>query len=132
VGNWKESHDSDTPGTARGSTSIDNSPSLSGSSRKFVTTYSNHNSERYDISFRDDTTSTNYFCDGCVYLKSSSANIANLEMDMNRVISNGQTVIYGVQCDGWPGTWDYTADAGTPQHPIDLAARERHEHCVIG
>jgi hypothetical protein len=47
------------------------------------------------------------------------SNIANLEMDMNQVLANGQTVIYGVQCDGYSGTWDYTTNAGTPQSPVD-------------
>jgi len=36
---------------------------------------------------------------------------------MNQVMSNGQTVIYGVQCDGWSGTWDYTVNSGTPTQP---------------
>ena len=32
---------------------------------------------------------------------------------------NGDTVIFGFQCDGWDGTWDYTENAGTPTAPID-------------
>jgi hypothetical protein len=36
---------------------------------------------------------------------------------MNQVMSNGQTVIYGFQCDGYSGTWDYSKNAGTPQKP---------------
>jgi hypothetical protein len=28
-------------------------------------------------------------------------------------------VIFGFQCDGWSGTWDYTRNAGTPQKPVD-------------
>jgi hypothetical protein len=28
-------------------------------------------------------------------------------------------VIFGFQCDGWSGTWDYTLNAGTPQSPKD-------------
>jgi hypothetical protein len=116
---WKEARDTGTPGRATGSMSIANSPSLSGSARKFVSTYWNHGGERYAISFGDDATATNFFYDGWVYFTSSSSNIANLEMDMNQVMSNGQTVIYGVQCDGWSGTWDYTANAGSREHPVD-------------
>jgi hypothetical protein len=119
MGNWKEAHDAGTPGSATGSMSIANSPSLSGSARKFVSTYWSHGAERYEISFGDDTTSTNFFYDAWVYFTSSASDIANLEMDMNQVMSNGQTVIYGVQCDGWSGTWDYTANTGSPKHPID-------------
>jgi hypothetical protein len=46
--------------------------------------------------------------------------IANLEMDMNEVIWNGNTVIYGVQCDGYSNTWDYTANAGSPKKYEDM------------
>jgi hypothetical protein len=38
---------------------------------------------------------------------------------MNQVVSNGQTVIFGFQCDGWSGTWDYTINTGTPEKPTD-------------
>jgi len=38
-------------------------------------------------------------------------------MDMNQVIANGDTVIYGFQCDGYSGTWDYTVNLGTPANP---------------
>jgi hypothetical protein len=34
-------------------------------------------------------------------------------------MANGQTVIFGFQCDGYSGTWDYTVNAGTPQNPND-------------
>jgi hypothetical protein len=48
-----------------------------------------------------------------------------VEMDLNQVMANGQTVIYGVQCDGWSGTWDYTLNAGTPEHQIDVWAHSK-------
>src|SRR5205807_1780904 len=57
--------------------------------------------------------------DVSVYLTSPSGDIANVEMDMNQVLASGHTVIYGFQCDGHSGTWDYTTNAGTPQNPID-------------
>ena len=47
----------------------------------------------------------------------STATIANLEFDMNQVVANGETVIYGFQCDGYSGTWDYVQNAGTPAEP---------------
>ena len=34
---------------------------------------------------------------------------------MNQTMANGQVVIYGFQCDGYSGTWDYTINQGTPQ-----------------
>jgi hypothetical protein len=99
--------------------SLVNAPSLSGNTRKFTTSYSNYSGERYDVSFGDDTMSTNFVYDAWLYIPSPSTSIANIEMDMNQVMRNGETVIFGVQCDGWSGTWDYTANAGTPAKPTD-------------
>jgi hypothetical protein len=45
--------------------------------------------------------------------------VANVEMDINQVLASGNTVIFGVQCDGYSGTWDYTINAGTPSNPVD-------------
>ncbi len=98
---------------------IVDSPSLSGSTLEFYTTYAYYGGELYYVSFGDDTTSSNFVYDGWVYLDNSSGSIANLEMDMNQVMPNGETVIFGFQCDGWAGTWDYTENAGTPVAPID-------------
>jgi hypothetical protein len=95
------------------------SPSLSGNARQFYTTYSYYGGERYDVKFSDDTSSSNFVYDGWVYLDDSAPSIANIEMDMTQVMPNGQTVIFGFQCDGWNQTWDYTENAGTPDAPID-------------
>jgi hypothetical protein len=65
--------------------------------------------------FGDNTAVTNFLYDGWVYVARPSNSIANIEFDMNQVMSNGQTVIFGFQCDGYSGTWDYTANEGTPQ-----------------
>jgi len=40
-------------------------------------------------------------------------------MDMNQALANGDTVIYGFQCDGYSGTWDYTENQGTVSQPND-------------
>jgi hypothetical protein len=120
MSNWQAQKDSGTgSGYASGSTATTNSPSRSGNARKFSTSYSNYGGERYDISFGDDTSATNFLYDGWIYLASPSNSIANIEMDMNQVMSNGQTVIFGFQCDGWSSTWDYTKNAGTPEKPQD-------------
>ena len=118
-GGWKASNDSGGKGNSSGSMGMVSSPSQSGSARKFVTSFSNNGDERYSISFGDDQSATNFLYDGWVYLTSSAGNVANLEMDLNQVMSNGQTVIYGFQCDGWYGTWDYTKNEGTPAKPKD-------------
>jgi len=114
MGNWSASHDTGGKGGASGSTSIVSSPSRSGHARRFVSKYSDAGDERYSVTFGDDTSSTNFLYDGWVYVASPSSDIANLEMDLNQVMPNGQTVIFGFQCDGYAGTWDYAENAGTP------------------
>jgi hypothetical protein len=119
LGNWDAANDSGGEGSSSGSTSLVNSPSMDGTAREFVTHYKNNGDERYSISFGDDESATNFFYDTWIYLTSSSQSIGNVEMDFNQVMSNGQTVIFGFQCDGWNGTWDYTANLGSPDHPKD-------------
>jgi len=118
-GNWVSVFDPGTSGLATGAMAMAGSPSLSGNSLEFYTTYQWYGGELYYASFGDDTTSSNFVYDGWVYLNSSSGSIANLEMDMNQTMWNGYTVIFGFQCDGWSGTWDYTENAGTPAAPVD-------------
>ena len=116
---WKEIGDAATGGLASGSMSIVSSPSLSGYTRKFVTKFQDSAGERYWTSFGADTAAHNFVYDVEIYLDSTANDIANIEMDMNQVIANGETVIYGFQCDGYSQTWDYTTNAGTPESPID-------------
>jgi hypothetical protein len=116
---WKAQNDPATGGSSYGSTSLTNSPSISGNARKFYTSFTNSSGEIYHVSWGDDTSATNFFYDAWVYLNGSSSSIANIEMDMNQVMPNGQTVIFGFQCDGYSGTWDYTENAGSPTSPSD-------------
>jgi hypothetical protein len=117
---WQDQNDSAAQGSSNGSTWLVGTPSRSGSAREFVTNFWNNGNERYWVSFGDDTSSTNFLYDTWVYIQSPSTSLANLEMDMNQTMPNGQTAIFGFQCDGWNGTWDYTANKGTPQVPIDV------------
>ncbi len=120
---WEAAYDTATAGgnnSASGVTNFSGSPSLSGKSRQFVTTAASYGGERYDVQFGADTSTSNFLYDGWIYLTSSSSAIANLEFDLNQVMSNGQTVIFGFQCDSWTGTWDYTANTGTPQNYNDV------------
>jgi hypothetical protein len=118
-GDWVSVYDSGTNGSASGAMAMVGSPSLSGNALEFYTTYSYYGGERYYASFGDDITSSNFVYDGWVYLDNSSGSIANVEMDINQAMSNGYTVIFGFQCDGWSGTWDYTENSGTSAAPID-------------
>jgi hypothetical protein len=113
LSNWKGQHDTATGATSSGSMSVVNSPSLSGFARKFDFSFTDNGGQRFSDSFGDDPNPTNFFYDGWVYLPGPITTIANIEMDMNQVIDNGDTIIYAFQCDGWRGTWDYSENAGT-------------------
>ncbi|WP_158749440.1 hypothetical protein [Acidobacterium sp. S8] len=120
LSNWTGAHDSATGGGwSLGDTGMTNTPSQSGHSRQFTTAFTNHSGHRYYATFGDDTDSKNFLYDAWIYLGSSSNQIGNLEMDMNQVMPNGETVIFGFQCDGYTSTWDYTVNKGTPSHPSD-------------
>lgn len=118
--NWIAVYDTATSGSkgsSTGTTDLVPTPSTSGTSREFYTTYSGAGGERYHVSFGNDTQATNFFYDAQVYIPQVTKDLANLEFDMNQVMPNGQTVIFGFQCDGYSGTWDYTENEGTPQKP---------------
>lgn len=117
MGSWKASHDTGASGSASGKMSLVGSPSHSGSSRKFVTTYSHYGAERYSVTFGDNRSAQNFMWDGWVYLTSSASHINNLEMDLNQTMPNGQTVIFGMQCNSSANRWDYTENLGTASHP---------------
>ncbi|MGO9939519.1 MAG: hypothetical protein ACLPH3_17775 [Terracidiphilus sp.] len=121
LGNWLAADDIATgSGLSSGIMRLVSSPSLSGYAREFTVTYSNSSGERFDVPFGVDTESTNFLYDAWIDIAGASNNIANLEMDLNQVMPNGQTVIFGFQCDGYSGTWDYTVNAGSPQNPSDI------------
>ena len=119
LGSWKDQDDGGASGHASGSMGLVGTPTISGNSRKFVTDYTNGGNERYYVSFNDDTSSENFVYDAWVYLTSSAGDLANLEMDLNQVMPNGQTVIYGFQCDGYNGVWDFTKNAGSAKAYVD-------------
>jgi hypothetical protein len=118
LGNWQAVFDTGGTGSATGTMNLVASPAYGGEALEFLTKFTNDGDERYSLVFGDDTTSSNFVWDGWVYLTKTTT-IANLEMDLNQVMDNGQTVIYGFQCDGYSGTWDYTENAGTPENPDD-------------
>lgn len=115
--NWSAAHDSGASGSASGYTDLVSSPSLYGTTRRTITSFTNNGAERYSSTFSDNTSAENFFYDGWVYLTSSSSMLANLEFDINQVMSNGETVLTGIQCDGWSGTWAYTANEGSASSP---------------
>lgn len=90
-----------------------------GFTRKFYTTYKNSGAELYFVTFGSDTVAKNFMYDAWVSFSTPSSGVGNLQTDMNQVMANGETVIYGFQCNGYEKTWDYTTNAGTPAQPID-------------
>jgi hypothetical protein len=136
--NWRYNHDPGTTGSATGVMTIVADPSLSGQAAEFDNSFLDWGGEIYHVSFGTDTSSANFVYDAQVWIAEGSQ-IGNLEMDMNQVIDNGDTVIYGFQCDGDHGTWDYSGNKGTlgasnitwfhstePCNPADWATNTWH------
>lgn len=121
LGNWQADHDVATGnGWASGLMSMISNPSLTGYAREFDTSFGNSSGERFNVTFGVDLFAQNFLYDIWVNMANPSSSLANVELDMNQVTANGQTVIYGVQCDGYSGTWDYTVNTGTPWRPVDV------------
>lgn len=114
---WQDTHDEGGPGWSSGSSSIVSSPSLYGSTRRFVTKFSGNGDHRYSVVFNDDPNAEHFFYDTWVYLDGSSSHLANLEFDVNQTMANGNTALIGFQCDGWTGNWAYNANVGTTKSP---------------
>ena len=110
---WVWDHDPKTPGGAQGSSDLTSTPSLSGNARQFSLNFADSGGEIFHASFGKDTAATHFIYDAYLWLSDASS-LANIEMDMNQVIANGDTVIYGFQCDGYSGTWDYALNPGQP------------------
>ena len=130
---WAYQQDAGTPGDARGSTVYPASTPLYDDARKFYMTYSRHGGERWHVSFAKDTSATHFLYDTYVYIV-DPAQVANIELDMNQVMSNGATVIFGTQCSSYTRTWEYTIVAGgshwkssnIPCNPKNWAANTWH------
>jgi hypothetical protein len=104
--NWIGQKDAGTPGSAQGSTVYPATTPLHDNGRKFYMTYSKHGGVRWHISFAKSSSATHFIYDTYVYLANPSQ-VANVEMDMNQVMSNGATVILGMQCSSYSGKWEY-------------------------
>ena len=109
---WRIKHDPATPGTATGSMTVVSDPTLTGQAVKYLTTFTNSGGILYSDTYGHDTDSTNFVYDVHVWLSAGSV-ISNLELDNNQVMRNGNTIIYGFQCSGYGGVWEYTENAGT-------------------
>jgi hypothetical protein len=112
--NWVGEHDPATNGSSTGVTSLlTGATQVNGPRRQFSFQYVNNGGHRFHVSFPGNASATHFVYDTYVMIHSdcgttNCGNLANIEMDMNQVLSNGDVIIYGVQCDGWSRTWDYT------------------------
>jgi hypothetical protein len=112
---WASEHDAGTNGTSRGSTVYPASTPSYDDARKFYMTYTRRAGQRWHLSFAKDASKTHFVYDTYVYITNPSQ-LANIELDVNQVISNGKTVIYGVQCSTYSKTWEYTVYTGGYSH----------------
>jgi hypothetical protein len=130
---WAYEQDAGTPGNAHGSTVYPASTPVYDDARKFYMTYARHGGERWHVSFAKDASATHFIYDTYVYIV-DPAQVANIELDMNQVMSNGATVIYGTQCSSYSRTWEFTTVSGgshwhssnIPCNPKNWAANTWH------
>jgi hypothetical protein len=136
---WTQDHDGGTPGSSRGSSVFPASTPLYDDARKFYMTYSDQAGERWSNTFAKDTES-NYFVLDTYVLLPNPSELKNLELDINQVIANGETIILSTQCSGEIGQWEYGDSVGKHDHwkssgikcnPADWKANVWH-HVQIG
>jgi hypothetical protein len=139
IGGWSAEHDAGTPGSSKGSMVYPASTPSYDDAREFYMTYTNHGGERWHVTFGNNPSSANFVLDTYVYIVNPSQ-VANIEIDLNQVMSNGETVIYGTQCSKYSGTWEYSYTSGGSPHwkssgigcnPLTWAAKTWH-HIQVG
>jgi hypothetical protein len=120
---WQGVHDDQTKGWSTGASHYpiypDGRDGLPG--RQFVASYGDKGGERYHLTFGRDAAATHFVYEANVYLV-NPAEIDNVEMDMNQVMSDGRTVIFGTQCSSHSKTWEYTYvnSSGTHWHASNI------------
>jgi hypothetical protein len=118
--NWAYERDAAIAGDARGSTVYPATTPSYDDAREFYMTYSSRGGVRWHLSFAKDTSATHFVYDTYVYITDPSQ-VANIELDMNQVMSDGRTVILGTQCSVYSKTWEYTLIAsGTHWHRSNI------------
>jgi len=136
--NWAWEHDAGTPGWASGSTVFPATTPVYDDARKFDMQYSGRGGERWHISFGNNANAHNFALDLYVFFTDPSQ-VQNLELDLNQVMPNGETVIFGTQCSGYSNTWEYAytdhsshwRPSNIPCNPKSWTANTWH-HIQIG
>jgi hypothetical protein len=121
---WRWAHDQDTRGGSVGQSNYPVYPDGRGglAGRQFVSWYSGEAGERYHLVFGRDPNATHFVYEANVYLV-DPPQVAAVEMDMNQVLPDGRTVIFGTQCAVKSRSWEYTYvdGSGTHWHPSNIA-----------
>lgn len=120
--NWKWNHDAGTPGNTTNGATVYPAPAGSPAvavagttARAYSFNYTGKAGEIYHLSFASNTTATHFVYDTYVWFPDVSQ-LQNVEMDMNQVVANGKTVIFGTQCASGSGTWEYTTMVNGGSH----------------
>ncbi len=112
---WQYEHDYGTSGSSRGSTVYPATTPLFDNAREFYMTYNSHGGERWHLAFGNNPDATHFTLDTYVYLANPDQ-VQNLELDLNQVMSNGQTILYGTQCSSVSHTWEFSTVSGNAPH----------------
>ena len=93
------------------------SSKMSGELRQFDAVWKHYGGERFHIYLgpkHKDGKSTSFTLDTWIYFN-KLADVNNIELDLNQVTLDGNTVIYGMQCNFPKGMWQYvTNHSGHP------------------
>ncbi|HXP07385.1 MAG TPA: hypothetical protein VN828_02765 [Acidobacteriaceae bacterium] len=116
-GPWGQVHDGGTPGSSRGSSVYPATTPVYDDARKFYMTYTDRGGERWNLTLAKDSKPTHFVLDTYVFLPNPSE-VLNLELDINQVMANGETVILATQCAGITGTgyWESGYTSGKLDH----------------
>lgn len=77
--------------------------------------YWHYGGEIYHLTFGNDRYATHFVYDTYIYLDDPTQ-VQNLELDINQVMPNGKTVIFGTQCSSISKTWDYAYQTSNKPH----------------
>lgn len=107
---WVGVHDAATNGTSTGTTT------LQAGVREFDISWDNFGGERWHAVLAYDPDSTAFIYDA--YVQMDASRVYAAEFDLNQV-TNGETVIYGMQCNFVEKKWQYTVADGKLSKWVD-------------
>jgi hypothetical protein len=114
-GPWTETHDGGTPGKSKGSMVYPAHTPTYDDGREFYMTYTDRAGERWSVDVAKDPDATYFVLDTYVYLPNPSE-VLNLELYIDQVVADGETVILSTQCSGVNGSWEAGYTAGKEDH----------------